>query len=360
MPIDVGSTILMRLGIPKAAALAMIGLTWAIGLGAAQAHGSDPVRLIYDTDFCGDCDDVLALGMIHALESRGLCRLLAVTVSADHELAAPFVSAVNTFYGRAEIPIGAVGKGGVVEQSAFLVLAEAKDNGQMRYPHLLAPGRPVNSATTVLREALASQPDRSVMVAQVGFSTNLARLLDSPPDAHSPLAGQELVERKVRLLSLMAGAFQPIDGDAHYREYNVVKDVASARTLAERWPSPIVYNGFEIGIALPYPAASIERDYGYVAHHPVAESYIRHNPPPHNRPTWDLISVLFAVLGDRGYLDTSPPGRVTVEADGSTRFTPTAQGNHRHLILRPEQKARVLEALVQLSSQPPSVMNRDQ
>jgi hypothetical protein len=50
---------------------------------------------------------------------------------------------------------------------------------------------------------------------------------------------------------------------------------------------------------------------------------------------------------------------VTVEADGSTRFTPTAQGTHRHLILRPEQKARVLEALVQLCSQPPSVMNRD-
>ena len=52
------------------------------------------------------------------------------------------------------------------------------------------------------------------MIAQVGFSTNLARLLESPADRSSPLTGHELVERKVKLLSLMAGAFQPIDGNA--------------------------------------------------------------------------------------------------------------------------------------------------
>ena len=71
-----------------------------------QARSRSPVKLIFDTDICGDCDDVLALGMIHALESRGACRLLAVTISADNDLAAPFVAAVNHFYGRGTIPIG--------------------------------------------------------------------------------------------------------------------------------------------------------------------------------------------------------------------------------------------------------------
>jgi hypothetical protein len=292
--------------------------------------------------------------MIHALQSRGHCRLLAVTISADHELAAPFVDAVNTFYGRGEIPIGVVGQGGVVEKSAFLSLVEEKDRGRLRYPHRLASGRSAPSATVVLRKTLAAQPDGSVVIAQVGFSTNLARLLDSPPDQHSPMTGQELVRRKVKLLSLMAGAFQPIEGNPHYREYNVIKDVKSAQALAERWPTTMIYSGFEIGIALPYPAVSIERDYAYVPHHPLAEAYIKRNPPPHNRPTWDLTSVLFAVLGDRGYFDVSPPGKVTVEANGVTRFEEASQGIHRYLILRPEQKPRVLEALVQLSSQPPS------
>ncbi len=48
------------------------------------------------------------------------------------------------------------------------------------------------------------------------------------------------------------------------------------------------------------------------------------------------------------------PGRVTVEGDGFTRFTPAAQGRDRFLTLTPTQAARVREALVQLASQPPN------
>ncbi len=318
-----------------------------------QTMAVEPVPLIFDTDICGDCDDVLALGMIHALQSRGLCTLLAVTISVDHDLAAPFVDAVNTFYERGDIPIGVVGKGGVVEKSEFLSLVAEQDSGRFRYRHDLVSNESAKDATALLRATLAGQADHSVVIAQVGFSTNLARLLDSRADASSPLTGRELVERKVKLLSLMAGAFQPIEGNRRYLEYNIVKDVASARILAERWPTAMVYSGFEIGIALPYPAVSIERDYSYVPHHPLAEAYIRRNPPPHNRPTWDLTSVLYAVLPDRGYFDVSPRGTVTVESDGFTRFDDNPNGKHRYLILRPEQKPRVLEALVQLCSQPP-------
>jgi purine nucleosidase len=318
-----------------------------------QTMAVEPVPLIFDTDICGDCDDVLALGMIHALQSRGLCTLLAVTISVDHDLAAPFVDAVNTFYERGDIPIGVVGKGGVIEKSEFLSLVAEQDSGRFRYRHDLVSNESAKDATALLRATLAGQADHSVVIAQVGFSTNLARLLDSRADASSPLTGRELVERKVKLLSLMAGAFQPIEGNRRYLEYNIVKDVASARILADRWPTAMVYSGFEIGIALPYPAVSIERDYSYVPHHPLADAYIRRNPPPHNRPTWDLTSVLYAVLPDRGYFDVCPRGTVTVESDGSTRFDDNPNGKHRYLILRPEQKPRVLEALVQLCSQPP-------
>ena len=316
---------------------------------AAEAPG-----LIFDTDICGDCDDVLALGMIHALQSRGACKLLAVTVSVDNDLAAPFVDAVNTFYGRGDIPIGVVGKGGVVEQSKYLGLVEQKENdGRFRYPHKLLSGKNAPPATQVLRKVLAAQPDQSVLIVQVGFSTNLARLLDSGPDEYSPLSGSELVKLKVKLLSLMAGAFQPIDGNKDYLEYNVMRDIPSCQKIVEHWPTSMVFSGFEIGIALPYPAVSIERDYGYAPHHPVADAYIHYIPPPHNRPTWDLTAVLFAALGDRGYFEVSPRGRATINRDGSCRFDETAQGAHAYLILQPEQRLRVLEALVQLSSQPP-------
>ncbi len=64
------------------------------------------VRIIYDTDMGNDIDDALALGVIHALQSREECTLLAVTVSKDNFYAAAFSDLVNHFYGRPEIPVG--------------------------------------------------------------------------------------------------------------------------------------------------------------------------------------------------------------------------------------------------------------
>jgi hypothetical protein len=324
----------------------------------ARPVAAEPVPVIFDTDMCGDCDDVAALAMLHALESRAWCRLLAVTVSADHPRAAPFVDAVNRFYGRDSIPVGVVRPGGVAEQSVYLKLADATSDdpafaGRERYPHALRDAADAPEAVGVLRAALAGAPDGAVVVIQVGFSTNLARLLESPPDAVSPLSGRDLVARKVRCLELMAGAFQPIDGNAAYGEYNVVRDRAAAALVAERWPTEMVWSGFEIGIALPYPSRSILEDFRDVPHHPVAEAYRILSPPPQDRPSWDLTSVLDGVLGSRGYFDRSPPGKVTVTEQGATTFTPDPAGRHRYLILRDAAaKARVTEALVQLVSQP--------
>jgi inosine-uridine nucleoside N-ribohydrolase len=320
---------------------------------APRAESPASVPVILDTDICEDCDDVAALAMLHALESRGQCRLLAVTVSVRHPQAAPFVDCVNTFYGRPDIPIGVVRPGGVKAPSAYLKLAAEKNAAGFRYPHDLLDGKDAPDAVAVLRKTLAAAENGSVVVIQVGFSTNLARLLDSPADAASPLPGVELVAKKVRLLELMAGAFEPIENNAAYAEYNIVRDRAAAAAVAARWPTEVVWSGFEVGIALPYPSQSIVEDYRNVPHHPVAEAYRLVSPPPQDRPSWDLTSVLDAVLGDRGYFDRSPPGRVTVTDTGATLFTPDATGKHRYLILRDAAaRARVIEALVQLSSHP--------
>jgi purine nucleosidase len=322
-----------------------------------RADQTDAVPLIYDTDIGNDCDDVLALGMIHALESRGECKLLAVTITKDHELAAPFVDAVNWFYGRKDIPIGVCrGSGVTPDAGKFNLLARQMDNGQLRYPHRLKSGDDAPDAVTVLRKALVASADGSVVIAQVGFSTNLANLLASGGDDISPLGGVDLVRQKVKLLSIMAGAFQKVPNNRgelyEHREYNVVQDIPSAKKLAADWPTEIVWSGFEIGLALPYPHQSILQDYGYVPHHPLKEAYILYNPPPHNRPTWDLTSVLYAVRPAHDYFGLSEAGRVAIADDGLTTWN-KEEGRDRYLILRDGDHARVLEALTLLSSQPP-------
>jgi inosine-uridine nucleoside N-ribohydrolase len=325
---------------------------------SASAPITPPVPIIFDTDIGNDVDDVLALGMIHALQSRAECRLLAVTITKDHELAAAFADAVNTFYRRGNIPIGVTRSGVTPEAGRFNGLAAERDDGELRYPHDLISGKDAPDAVTVLRRVLAAAEDDSVVIAQVGFSTNLANLLDSKSDEITPLNGADLVRRKVKLLSIMAGAFTQIPGEGgqlyDHKEYNIVKDIPAAQKIAGQWPTPIVWSGFEIGIAVPYPHQSIEQDYRYVVHHPLAEAYIAYNPPPHNRPTWDLTSVLYGVRPERGYFGRSIPGRVEVADDGLTTFVEDPSGKHRYLKLTPQQKIRVTETLVGLSSQPPT------
>ena len=277
------------------------------------------VPFIFDTDIGNDVDDVLALGMIHSLQTRGICELLAVTITKDNELAAPYTDAINTFYGRGDIPIGIVKKGPTPEPGRFLGLARTNDGGKLRYPHDLKSSADAPDATLLLRKVLSSQQDGSVVIAQVGFSSNLERLLSSPADDISPLPGKDLAARKVKLLSVMAGAFQYIQGKPHY-EYNVVKDIPAFKKLLAQWPTPIVFSGYENGISLPYPAASIERDYSYVPHHPLAESYQLYQPTPHERPTWDLTSVLYGIMPDRGYFSVSEDGEVAVDEKGMTQL----------------------------------------
>ena len=289
------------------------------------------------------------LGMIHALQSRGVCNLLAVTVTKDHDLAGPFVDAVNTFYGRPNIPVGVVRKGVTRDEGKFLGMIR----DESRYPHALKKSADAPNAVTVLRKVLAAQPDGSTVIVQVGFATNLARLLDSPADAASPLTGKQLATKKVKFVSAMFGAYKPDGGVNSHREYNVVEDLPASKKFTAEWPTPIVFSGFEVGLAVTYPAASIEKDFGYATNHPLAEAYRRYEPPPHERPCWDLTSVLYAVYPDRGYFGLSGTGRVTVEENGVTRFSAAAGGPHRFLTISKEQAIRCREAFANLASQPP-------
>jgi hypothetical protein len=339
--------------------LALTSLAVPGAIAAPQpSNPPKPVRVIFDTDIGNDVDDVLALSMLHALQSRGQCELLAVTITKPDELAGPFVEVMNRFYGRGEIPIGHTRAALKNDPSKFLPLAEAKDNGQLRYPRRLQRSSDLPPATQLLRRILSREPDQSLVLVQVGYFSNLAALLDTPADDLSPLTGVALAQAKVKFLSVMAGSFKDIPDNKRFLEYNVVQDLPAARKLAKDWPTPIVWSGFEIGIAVPYPATSIQRDFGYVAHHPAAEAYWLYEPPPHNRPTWDLTSVLYGVWPDRDYFNLSPPGQVTVEPDGFTKFTPQEKGRDRYLILNDVQGARVREALVQLSSQPPNGLGK--
>jgi len=327
-----------------------LAVAWRPAPAKSQTSANlTPVNIIFDTDMGNDVDDALALAMLHALQSRHEVNLLAVTITKDNKWAAPYVDLVDTFYGRPEIPIGTVRNGKTPESNPMIQppSERRRPDGTFVYPHRIVDGTGVPDAVALLRRTLAGQPDGSVVIVQVGFSTNLARLLDTKPDAASPQDGHNLVSRKVRLLSVMAGNFA--DGKS---EFNLAQDVPSAVKVFREWPTPIVVSGFEIGAAMPFPASRIEHDFAYVQNHPVADAYRSYMTMPYDRPTWDLTAVLYAVRPDDGYFSLSPPGTITVLTDGGTRFDPSAAGHHRYLVLTGEQRPRTLEAMIVLASQP--------
>jgi inosine-uridine nucleoside N-ribohydrolase len=187
----------------------------------------------------------------------------------------------------------------------------------------------------------------------VGFSTNIARLLQSPPDGYAALPGKELVAKKVKLLSVMAGSF----GEKPLAEYNVVKDITAAKLVAAEWPTPVVYAPFETGIKVLYPATSIENDFTWVAHHPVVEAYNYYLPMPYDRPTWDLLALLYVTENSPDYFGESLPGRVTVSDKGFTTYTADQSGNRRYLTVTNEQAGTILKRFIDLITSKPEIRN---
>ena len=312
----------MSNAIPRSLLLVPL-LTGALALGAA----SPPTPVIFDTDIGNDVDDCLALALLHSFASRGEIRLAAVTITKDNPWAPRLASAIDIFYGRGNIPIGMVHDGQTRDDG---YLHKAIDAGHYTY------NDHTEEAVALLRRVLEAEADGSVVMVQVGFSTNLARLLDSA-------GGGDLVARKVNRLVMMAGNFA--GGGA---EYNVKTDIPAARKVAEEWPTPVYWSGFELGRTILYPARSIERDFGSPGANPVADAYRAYKPMPYDRETWDLTAALYAVRPDDGYFNLSPPGQVIVDSEGRTVFHARNGGRHRYLSVDDKQRTRILEAFLWL------------
>jgi inosine-uridine nucleoside N-ribohydrolase len=321
-----------------------------LALAVATAAAGEPVRIVFDTDMGNDVDDAIALATLHAFETRGEARILAVTITKDNRWAAPFVDLMNTYYGRPGIPLGMVRHGVTPEDGNYMagVAGKHRPGGALLYPRTVTPESAVPDALYVLLQTLAEQPDSSVVIVQTGFSTNLARLLNNYSGSGiNPLPGALLVKQKVRLLVVMAGRFT----DSQL-EYNIEKDIPAAQKLFAEWPTPIVVSPFELGAQTTYPAARLDRDFRYVPDHPLADAYRAYQKMPYDEPLWDPTAALYAVRPDAGYFTLGPEGRVTVNDKGVTTFA-AGGGQTRILSANAEQRARIVEAVAALASQPP-------
>ncbi len=295
----------------------------------------EPVRIIFDTDMMGDVDDVGAVAVLHALADRGEARILAMGLSGKNPWSPLCLSALNVYYGRADVPIG------VVHGTAFDKPSKYAEAIATEFPRQMKSASDAPDAAILYRDVLAGQPDGSVVMVSVGQVTNFRNLLLTDPDKHSPLDGIALVRQKVRTWVCMGGKFP--EG----REANLVNDGGSADYAIDHWPTAIVFSGYEIGQKIMTGA----RLSGSTKPTPVRRAYALYNALK-DRQSWDQTAVLYAVRGLDGGLDDywglESQGYLDVDSDGSNRWRSVPDGDHAYLTekMDPQRIARVIEDLM--------------
>jgi hypothetical protein len=295
---------------------------------------SAPVSVIFDTDVDHDCDDIGALYILHGAVHRGEANLLATIGCTSTDEIAPALDAINTWFGRPEIPVGTLKDKGLIDHKGF-----AADLIK-HYPSKFSSGKDYPDAVALYRETLARQPDGSVVVLAVGPLRNLANLLKSRPDKASPLDGTALVAKKVKQLEIMGGNYPP--QNSKEAEWNFKQDPASAALVCSSWPSPILFNG-EGGSTCSGRRVTYEMP----EHNPLTMVYRLYPGVAFagDRLSWDSISALVAMRGAKPWYEVVSGGtNVTDATSGVNTWVADKDRGHSYLVLK-SRKHEVEKAL---------------
>jgi hypothetical protein len=316
-----------------------------------------PIGIALDGDFGNRVDAVLAVALLNGLTARSEARRIALTVSRPSLASARVADVIATFY-RPRLPAGAPGGVGAMTENMVgmpegegagddkpvlaPMLAKQGPDGKPAYVSSISSLTNTAESAILIRNLLLAQHDGNGAIVLAGPATGIARLLGlyrSGPQ----------ITAKCKHLVVAIGSFAPGPAEA-----SIKSDVAAARKLFAEWPTPIVAAGSEVGEALPFPGASIDKDFAWAPVHPVVDAYRTFKATPYDAPASALAAALYAAQPDAGHFRLSEPGTITVQDDGRTGFTPAADGRHRYLIVDPAQKANVIGLYTSLVSAPPA------
>ena len=291
--------------------------------------------IIFDTDIGTDVDDAGALAILHIMADRGEAVILATMSANRNRWCVPALDAINTYYGREDIPIGCSRTGPDPE--------EWYHNSVDKFPHKLTHSNEAPNAVALYRKILAAQPDKSVTIVVVGWLTNMAELLNSKPDKYSALAGRELVEAKVKELVSMGGRWP--NSPKNEGEYNFTMDGAAAYKVISDWPGKIMFTG--LGKDVMTGGRLVTEG---PKDNPVSAFYKNFfdGNKVSERSSWDLIAVLYAVRGLSDYFNAISGGKCVGKEDGSNQWISGVPSNHTYLDYKmpPNELAAIIENML--------------
>ena len=304
----------------------------------AQAQTS-AVKIIFDTDMGIDEDDCGAMAVLHKLADYGEAEIIAMGSSSNGDgsdsqgvLGAQCIDAINTFYGRPDIPVGRGPDDAPTKPNDNLNTDHCLNMDN--FPHDLIGVPP--TAVEVYRQVLAEQsPDDNVKLVTVGFLGNVRDLLQSEPDQYSPLNGVELISLMIDEWVAMGGQYPA------GREFNFDQHPAATDYAVENWPGRIVFSGGDIGDDIITGGG----------HGPVLDCY---TSAIGDRPSWDQTAVLAAVRDPFLYWNMVTTGYNEVKTSGFNGWRSSPDLDHNYLI-QDKSDAFMTELIQGLMDEPPSL-----
>ncbi|WP_052345149.1 nucleoside hydrolase [Alkaliflexus imshenetskii] len=144
-----------------------------------MAINAIPVKVIFDTDMGSDCDDAGALAVLHVLADRGEAEILACIYSSGTvPFGAGVIEAINIYYNRPHIPIGANYDPEVGDPHDKMD-AEKLAKDTTAFKNRIITNFDVPEQTRLNRKVLIEQEDNSVVYITVGHTKGLYDLFVS-------------------------------------------------------------------------------------------------------------------------------------------------------------------------------------
>lgn len=316
----------------------------------------DPVKIIFDTDIGGDCDDAGALALLHGLCENGEAELLAVTGCYATPYLAGCIDAINTHYGR-RVPVGILHDRFTARDVTDGYNGYDKNVAE-HFPNGYPDWTTVPDSVELIRQILAEAENGEVTLVATGPLTTLGRLVTGGPDGICPLSGKELIARKVRRTVVMGGRFfgtWPFEYGYGIKtphvtaEWNIYGDIPAAQTVCREWPGELIFSSHEIGNWL-ITLKTINDDENRKNVNPAAHAYFVHHGKG-GRESWDLTAILYAVRPDAGYWNLHPWGRITVDGEGVTGFVRDEGERQSYLMPRndADELVRIMDGIVESS-----------
>jgi len=286
-------------------------------------------KVIFDTDIGSDCDDAGAMAVLHKLADKGEVEILGVVYSSGkNKFGIGVCDAINTYYGRGDLPLGQNHRDDVGDPRDFFSKKIATDTPTFHHDV-------INSAMDLVsayKMMLEKEQDNSITIITVGHPIGLVHLLRDDE-------GARLARSKVSRWVAMGG------GGWNFSQNGMAEYIPE---LLEKCPCPLYLSSYGKSVItgnvkLPHTPENNPVRKAY-------ESFIW-NCLEKGRPSWDQIAVLFAVRPQ--YFKIESQGSVEQMEDKSVHWN-NQKNNPKHYYVLPKISDAEMQDIIEglMSEQP--------